>query len=443
MQAIKTFLEQDQYLKNSNPKERIIAHIDMNSYFATVEQQANPRLRGKPIGVSGKFIPENLKRSVIAAASVEAKARGVKTAMPLWEARRICPDLLVIPGDPDKYETVTKKFLKIFERHTPEIEIFSIDEAFLDLTETPLNPPLLRGEIGGSDGKYELAEKIALRIKAAIRQEIGEWLSCSIGIGPNKMIAKLSSDQQKPNGLVVTRPRDVEKLLAKVELTDICGIASRLERRLHNLGIKKPLEMGRASEKLLKSEFGSWGKMFKLWGQGLDPSPIVPYYLGNAPKSMGHSYTLPRNTNDWLEVKKYLYLMANKVGRRLRREAYAGRSLSVLLRTADFHHLWQVKKFKDFFNDSFVIYDLALRIIKSWHFKGSVRLVGVSVGELTEMKNLTPSLIPKDKKILKVLKAQDKINDKFGELTITRGAFFKTKLRTQVGGFFEKEKLSL
>jgi len=448
MQSIRTLLKKRNHEKEITLESRIIAHIDMDSYFATVEQQANPALRGKPIAVSGKFIPEKLNRSIVAAASVEAKRWGVRTPLPLYEAKRICPDLIIIPGDPDKYETVTKKFLAIFERYTPEIEIFSIDEAFLDLTDviTLLNPPLAGGEREGfgeemTEKKYEEAAKIARKIKKQIRSEIGGWISCSVGIGPNKMIAKLASEQKKPDGLTVVRPRNVLKLLEEVELTDICGIAGRIKRRLNNLGIKKPLDMGKVSERLLTNEFGVWGKIFKLWGQGIDPTPIVPYYLAPPAKSIGHSYTLPQDSRDFSEIEKYFYCLSDKVGRRLRKEGYGSRCLSLFIRLSDFFPLGESKRYKFYFNDSFKIYELAFSIFKKWRFQGSVRMIGISASDLVKIQNLPYPLLPKERKIERALKAQDKINDKFGELTIARGAFFKTKLKKQVGGFFEREKL--
>jgi len=190
--------------------DRIIMHIDMNSYFASVEQQANPFLRGKPIGVTGKSFDTNesakAQRSIIATASIEAKRLGIKTAMSTSEAKRLLPSLIIVPGDPEKYAEITHRFNKIFNEFTDQVEIFSVDESFLDVTDWAQD--------------YFGATMMAQAIRERIKEDCGERITCSIGIAPNKLIAKLASESHKPNGLTVVRPEQVLDFVASQKLGD-------------------------------------------------------------------------------------------------------------------------------------------------------------------------------------------------------------------------------
>src|SRR5512135_2899917 len=189
--------------------ERIILHIDMNAFFASVEQQCNPALRGKAIAVIGAA-----KRTVITTCSYEARAWGVKTGMTVHEGRQKCPGLIFVVGDNRKYTWTSAQIVRIFLDYTPLVEVFSIDEAFLDVT--------------GSLRIFGSAERIAYLIKARIRHHFG--LTCSIGIAPNKLLAKLASDMQKPDGLTVIRPDEVARVLDRVPVKDLCGVGGKTAR---------------------------------------------------------------------------------------------------------------------------------------------------------------------------------------------------------------------
>ncbi|MDA1038399.1 MAG: DNA polymerase IV, partial [bacterium] len=198
---------------------RIVMHIDMNCYFASVEQQANPFLRGKPIGVTGK----RTERSVVAAASIEAKRLGVKTAMSTWEAKRICPSIVLVHGDPEKYSHITHNFFSLFKEFTNKVEMFSVDEGFLDVTDEAED--------------YLGAVIMAQEIKHRLKEVCGERITASIGISQNKLMAKLASEFVKPDGLTVVKPNDVNDFLGFVELDDFCGIGKRIHHRLNLLNI--------------------------------------------------------------------------------------------------------------------------------------------------------------------------------------------------------------
>mgnify|MGYP000051417906 CR=1 FL=1 len=396
-------------------ERRVIMHIDMNSYFASVEQQANPFLRGKPIGVGGP----NEGRTVVAAASIEAKQRGVKAGMSIHEVRRLCPDFIFVQGDYHKYAHVTDRVLRIFRRYTPILEIFSIDEAFLDVTGT------LR--------TFDNAIKAALDIKKSIRREVGECLTCSVGIAPNKLLAKLASDKKKPDGLVVVRSKDVPEFLRRTALDELCGIGSRIKRRLLGMGIDTLDKLGAVSPEVLIRRFGKYGLFLSNVGRGEDDAPVLPYYEIPDPKSMGHTYTLPRDTSDRGIIFSTLLRLSEQVGRRLRSEHFLGRTVSALLRKSDFTSLHRQRALKKWIDDGYEIYIIARDIIESFHYYGPVRLVGVSVSGLVKDIYQMP-LFPEDIDRERLTCAADAINNRYGEFTVGRASLMLADVKKGASG---------
>lgn len=292
---------------------RTILHIDFNSYFATVEQQANPRLRGKPVGVTGG---DRLKRTVLGAASVEAKRFGVKTGMQIWEAKKLCPQIILVKGDSDKYLAVTKKFLSILKDYSPNMEVFSIDEVFIEL-------------------KIGEAIKTAQDIKKRIRAKIGEWMRCSIGISYNKLIAKLASSLQKPDGLVVIHDQaEAIKTLDQIELDEICGIGVRIKKRLNNMGVFKFKQLRKVPLEALLASFKSYGQVLYNMARGIDHSEVIPFYEKEEVKSVGHRHTIDHDTNDAAEIKQILLKLTELIARRLRGKKLLGKTVSCWYRSA-------------------------------------------------------------------------------------------------------------
>lgn len=401
----------------------------MNSYFATVEQQANPHLRGRPVGVC-----EHLG-GIIIAASVEAKRFGIGTGTPVWEAKRIYPRIELRKVDPPKIRSVTERFLKIFSDYTDLVERYSIDEAFLDVTNAVGYPP----HEGEKEMVWNFALILALEIKYRIRREIGEWLTCSVGIGPNKLIAKIASNLEKPDGLTLVRPQDITTLYDRLELTDIPGINVRMQRRLNMHGIYTVKDLSEYSEEKLRAEFGLVGYYLKSLGNFKSTSGIV--LPGDKPvKSVGHAYTTSYATSDEQEIKKLLFKLSEKVARRLRRKNLWGSVVSCYVRFTAEKVPFSLRnlrrepslgfgrshRIKDFINDGRLVYKEAWRIFCSCEVDAPVRMMGISVSGLVE--NLRDeSLFDEYKKPIRALLAMDKINDKYGEFMVRRGTLLDSQ----------------
>lgn len=257
------------------PSQRFIAHIDMNSYFASVEQQAHPEWRGRPVCVCA-YLNEF---GCIIAASREAKNMGVHVGMRVHDVRAIVPNAIFVACNPAKYRSTTKRIFSIFHDYTDRVEHYSIDEAFLDLT-------------GWFKDEISLIQGLCV-IKKRIHDEVGEWLTSSIGVGPNKLLAKLASDYQKPDGLTIVGKSNLDDFLDEHELRDIIGIGKRTERRLHKLGIFTPMDFKRASPEMLLRTCGKPLYFIYAALNGLAVDEVHPY-TPSIPKSIGHSYCVPK-----------------------------------------------------------------------------------------------------------------------------------------------------
>jgi len=385
--------------------ERTIMHVDMNAFFASVEQQANPHLQGKPVMVCG----DPTKRTTVATASYEARPFGVKAGMSLYEAQKRCPQGIFIQGNPDKYVYTSIKIVSIFTQFTPLVEVFSIDEAFLDLT--------------GTERLFGSPIRIAQTIKQKIRQQFG--LTCSIGIGPNKLIAKLASGMEKPDGLVVIKKEDVPQVLEKLPVSELTGIGKKTEEALGRLGIKSCGQLGRFPEDILVRLFGVFGRNLHFMGLGIDNSPVLPYFYQEKTKSMGHTLTLQEDTKDIAVIKRHLLQLSEQVGRRLRAEKYQGRTVALTLRYSNFYTFTKRRTIERHIDDGYEIYRVALSILETVNLSGyAVRLVGVSVSNL--IKNIRQlSLLEEVQKREKLLGALDQINDRYGEFKIMRATLLQ------------------
>ena len=379
---------------------RTILHCDMNAFFASVEQQANPELRGKPIAVVGGG-----GRTVITTSSYEARAKGVKTGMAIWEGKRVCPELIIVIGDNRKYTYTSGKINEIFRDYTPEVEAFSIDESWLDVTH--------------SLGIFGSAETIAYLIKARIRHSFG--ITCSIGIAPNKLLAKLASDMQKPDGLTIIVPEDVSRILERMPISALCGIGRKMERHLNMMSIYSCGELGRCDLERLTKKFGIIGRRLKEMGQGVDESPVVPFGEEDEVKSVGHSRTLERDIDDPVEIRRFLLQLSEMVGSRARKYNVSGKTVHVYVRYADFFSSWgKQTTLKNHINQSDEIYKAAVAILTTVELEQPVRLLGVSLSNLKHQAEQMP-LFLEDRKRLEATRAMDAVNERFGSMVVTFG----------------------
>ena len=380
---------------------KTILHIDMNAFFASVEQRADPALRGRPMAVVG-----SLHRGVILSPSYEARAFGVKTGMTYGEAQRKCPEIVLVPADSAKYSHACERLIEIWQSFTPLVELFSIDEAFLDVT--------------GCDALFGDPVRMAVSIKERTWEEMG--LTCSIGIGPNKLLAKLGSDMQKPDGLVLISTGDAADVLEDLPVKELCGIGPNLTRHLAAMGIHTCGELGRAPLRQLKARFGIVGERLRAMGSGIDDDPVIPLTLQEEEesKSMGHSMTLDEDCSDISLIERHILHLSEKVGRRLRRGMYSGRTVTLTLRYADFHTFSRQRRLRHPVNHGLDIYAAAAALLREVQLRQAVRLMGVSVSSL-ERNAVQMPLFTDERNRRFIAEAMDEINDRYGSFTVTWG----------------------
>lgn len=390
---------------------KIILHLDMNSYFASVEQQANPHLRGVPVGVC-----EHLG-GIIISSSVEAKRLGIKLGTTVWQARKIYPKIVLLPVDPGKLRHVTSGFLRILMDYTAEVEKASIDEAFADITES-------------AGGKYENALLLALEIKHRLRQEVGVWITASIGIGPNRLVAKIAADLGKGDidRVCAVRPEEIAGLYKRLELTDIPGIAHRLQRALNKLGIFTLRELACYPLANLLNQFGIWGKVLHDMANFRDNTTPAnfPSRGEESIKSIGHSYTVPKPIKEIGEIRGLMLKLAEKIGRRMRKQGALGNIIHYFHSDKQYSGFSKQHQIGEAINDGREIYRAAWEIFSSSAETNLIKIMGISVAGLVFAEPPEP-LFENYKKPLWMVEAMDKINDKYGEFTIQRGRLCRTR----------------
>jgi DNA polymerase-4 len=379
---------------------KIIVCVDMDAFFASVEQRDNPALRDKPIAVTGAG-----ERTIITTSSYEARAYGVKTGMTVYEAKRLCPHIILVVGNNQKYAQACTTLEEICLRFTPDTETYSIDEIFLDVT--------------GSHHLFNGPENLARAIKGTVRSELG--ITCTVGIGPNILIAKLASDLAKPDGLRWIDEDTVPSVLEALPVKKLWGIGSHTEEKLRAMGISTCGELGRAPLSLLTKKFGVIGERLKAMGNGKleRPLEIVPPET----KSIGHSITVPKDIWKREEIIPCLLRLSERVGRRARRYGYKGKKITLTVRYADFKTFTRQITLPASTNDTGEIYRSAVAILDGIRLRTSVRLFGISLSALGKDDNQMALFQDADReKRAAMAKAMDAVNDKFGEHSITFAA---------------------
>jgi len=417
---------------------KLILHIDFDSFFASVAQQDTPSLRNKPIGVTATN-----GRNCIIAASREAKRYGIKSPSRTYDARRLCPDIQFVPADFVRYWEISKKFLRICSDYSPYVEVFSIDEVFIDATQTATL-------FGGVD-------TLIKKIKKRLHDEIGEYITASVGISHNKLLAKLASGLNKPNGSMRITPETVMEVYRKTKLTDICGIGPRIAARLAQMGISSPYQLQFVPLISLIAEFGTVeGKFLNDVGMGRDTCPVLPFTESSEPKSVSRSYCLAQNEYDQRRVLQNIYELCEELGIKLRRLHKKARVVGLSLRGTESFHTTHTSAYymdtgKEFFqiclyllNQSHV--SAKTRVLPN--IRGYVRQINIWIADLKNEQHLPTPLFLCDQKQQKVTQIIDKINRKYGDHTIRNGfLLYADKLTTVPNGFmadrYERSMLSV
>jgi DNA polymerase IV len=378
-------------------ENRVILHIDMDAFFVSVEQRDDPSLRGKAAAVCG-----SLSRSVVTSATYEARPYGIRAGMSTQEAKRRCPHLILVKGNHSKYTETSARIFSILKSDTPLVEVASIDEAYLDITQSQL--------------LFQSPLHLAQSIKERVRK--GEQLTCSIGVAPNKLLAKLASRLKKPDGLVIIQKKDVEKILEGLPVSSLFGIGPKLEDVLHSMGISTCGQLGRTPVSALAKRFGVIGERLHEMGLGLDDSPVVPFDEEEDAKSISHSVTLEEDTSNLDFLRKVFLQLSEKVSKRMRREGFYGRRIAITVRYSDFYTFSKQKTISQWTNSGNEIFRHSFEIFKSIPHPKPIRLLGVGVS-LLKKDGYQLDLFENREKKDSLLKTMDQVNDRFGDWTLT------------------------
>ena len=379
----------------------MILLVDMDAFFASVEQAHHPHLRGKAIVVCG----DPSRRGVVTAASYEARPFGVRAGMPLAEARRLCPHAEYVEGNPRKYVEKSLELLEMFLGLTPDVEPFSVDEAFLDLRKLP-----------GRGQTRESAVEIARELQQRIADVHG--LGASIGIGPNKLIAKMASGVKKPRGITPLSEDEFRGVFWPQDVQALWGVGPKMAEHLRSLGLATVGALANAPVDLLKRRFGVVGEHLREAAWGHDQTPVIPYHEGLDPKSMGHEVTLPEDCRDPEFLEGTLLRLSDQVARRLRGDGFRGRTVTVKLRDFRFRTITRQRAVASALDDHARLFEVA-RALWRENWKGEpLRLLGVSVSALQHADEEQLELFPANERSKALQEALDQVRDKLGEASV-------------------------
>jgi len=383
---------------------RTIFHVDMDAFFVSVEELYDPSLKGKPVVVGG----QRNERGVVSAASYEARKYGVHSAMPLRTAAKMCPQAIFVNGHPDRYREYSEKVYRVLGTFSPQIEMASIDEAYLDMTGTERlhGPPL------------KAAHSLHQRMKDETR------LNCSVGIGSSRLIAKVSSAQAKPNGVLWIVSGEEAKFLAPLDVREIPGVGKVMEKQLHALGILKVGDLAKLEDGELEDRFGKWGLALAGKARGEDAGGWFDTEVGEdvGAKSLSHEHTFNEDTADLSRIESTLMRLSEMVGRRLREANLHARTIQLKLRYKDFttitraHTLPQPTQL-----DTEIFESIRTLFRKNWKKGIPVRLLGVHASSLMDAVGQTQMDLlegTKQDRWKSALAAADRLRDKFGESSV-------------------------
>ena len=385
---------------------RCILHIDLDAFFVSVEQVFDPTLRGKPVVVGGD--PNG--RGVVACASYEARAYGLKSGMPLARAHRLCPHAIFLGGNFHRYSDASEKFMAILSEFTPDIEPLGLDEAYLDLS--------------GFESLYGSARETALRMKRRIKDELG--ITASVGISGAKVLAKVASGLSKPDGLIEVIPGQERSFLAPLPIARLPGVGDKGEVVLMKIGIKTIGELGRLSLSFMKQTFGAWGELLHYYANGIDNSKVEA--VQGPPKSISRSTTFARDTLDHGFLRAMLHYLSERVGAELRAQGTQSRCITLKLRYTDFETITRSHTLKQAVDTDSEIFDVGCRLLAKTleHRVVPVRLIGIGVSHLVDGRQLN-MFDPRSELLEQLNEAIDHIRDRYGFTAVESGCTLPLK----------------
>lgn len=384
----------------------MILHVDMDAFYASVEERDRPELAGQPLIVGGTADG----RGVVAAANYAVRKFGVHSAMATATALRLCPQAIVLPVRMRHYAAVSRQIREVFFRYTPLVEPLSLDEAFLD--------------VSASERLFGEAAKIALRIKREIKQETG--LIASVGVAPNKFLAKIASDLEKPDGLVVVPPEQTQAFLDPLPVSRIWGVGRATEAVFSRLGVHTIGQLRRTAREVLERQFGQQGDHFWRLARGIDNRAVVP---DREAKSISHETTFPADITDPAALRTWLLELTEQVARRLRRHGQRARTVQIKVRFADFRTVTRARTLKRPTDATHDLWSTAAALLAEalpvQH--GGVRLLGMGVSGLGGVPLIQQSLFDDPLEAHAVQQRQldrvaDAVRDKFGASALSRGS---------------------
>lgn len=395
----------------------------MNSFYASVEVAFNPSLKGKPLAIGGK---QEERKGIIVTCSYEARAVGVKAPMPVWQAKRICPELIIIEPNFERYRNASLAMFDLLREYTDLVEPVSIDEGYVDLT------------------KYKGKDlvNIAETIQARLLEELS--LPSSIGIAPNKFLAKMASNMKKPLGITILRKRELHEKLWPLPIGDMHGVGKKTADKLHKVGIKTIQDLAEANTIQLKQLLGINGERLKKRANGIDDRPVDPDSIYDF-KSVGNQATLPKNTTNENEIDKVLRKLSSSVSSRLKRKGVMGTKIFVTIRYDNLRTITRSKKLNNPIIELDDLYKQAKQLFyKHWDGE-SIRLLGITAQDLVEkedaMKQLDLFSFEQDAKEEPLLNAIEKLNERYGNGTIKRGMKVNRLADNMNGTSFNKDFL--
>lgn len=396
--------------------QRLICHVDMDAFFVSVEELFEPSLIGKPVVVGGKAD----QRGVVAAASYAARKFGVHSAMPLRTAARLCPHATFVDGHPERYRQYSKKVFAILNRFSPQVEMASIDEAYVDLT--------------GTERLHGRPLCAAHTLHETIRSETK--LKCSLGLAASRLVAKVASDHAKPNGILHIVPGQEARFLATLEVRKIPGVGKKTEASLHELGIRRVGDLAQLDEKFLSSRFGRWGLALAGKARGEDAGGWFDSPIGSDedPKSISHETTFGEDTADRERLETTLLKLSEMVAKRLREQELFARTIQLKLRDEDFSTITRAHSLDHATQLDFEIGSAVIDLFRAaWNGKTPIRLLGVHAGSLQHGEGQMSLLEePSRARLREAFRSVDHIRNRFGDASISIAKTLEARIREKV-----------